>query len=543
MIGHLPRLLALWHIAAKHRLDVFLRNLMTSNAEFDLSKLRPLILLIRLHPASWFRRAKDDSLKNALEDMGTLFLKLGQLLSTRSDLLPPDVINQLALLQDKVTPFATDTAKGIVTDALGQPIDTLFKRFDDKPLAAASIAQVHTAALPDGREVIVKVVRPDIREHIINDFELLRDLGNWLESRVEAARALHLSTIVEDYRQVMLNELDLTLEASNTRQMRHNFMGSAMMYVPEVYADTQQVMVAERIAGVPISDLATFDRLGMNRAQLAEKGLTIFFTQVFRDNFFHADMHPGNVFVETLNPANPRFIALDCAIVGELSDQDRLVVARLLLSVMQNNFSQLVQVVHQAGWIPPNTDQHALARDMKRTVGPMVSKPIDQIDFAKILVEVLDIARRHRLDIPPQLMLLIKTLVHVEGLGRDLYPQLDIWKLAKPILTEWVGQQMNPAKTLRSLGQQLPDLLVGATDLPTLITDSLHSMRQQTHWQDQQLREMQQLRHQVSRERRQDWFTLATFFGALFLSTQLVWWGTVICYVVAFGLVGLRILR
>ncbi|MPM81989.1 putative protein kinase UbiB [bioreactor metagenome] len=297
----------------------------------------------------------------------------------------------------------------------------------------------------------------------------------------------------------------MTLEADNTRRMRHYFTGSSMMYVPEVYMDSKDVMVAERITGVPISDTATFDQMGMNRADLAEKGLTIFFTQVFRDNFFHADMHPGNVFVETINPANPRFIALDCAIMGELSKHDQMTVARMLLAVMNSNFMQLIQIVHQAGWIPPGTDQDALAREMRRTVGPMVSKPMSELDFAGILIQVMDIARRFHLEIPPQLMLLLKTLVHVEGLGTDLYPDLDIWKLAKPILTDWIKVNMNPVKNMKEIGQQIPDLLLGAQDLPSLMIDSLNGLKNQSAWHSKQLHELQSMRLQMEHQQKRSW--------------------------------------
>ena len=413
-------------------------------------KARHALALIRLHPAAWSSKERKNplKLKEALEEMGPLAIKLGQLLSTRRDLIPPEILQQLVLLQDRVKPFEVNIAKARIEQSLKANISTIFARFDEQPLAAASIAQVHTAALHDGREVVVKVTRPDIRSQILQDFEILQWLGASLEKRLEAARAVHLSEIIQNYRQVILNELDLTLEADNTRRMRHYFTGSSMMYVPEVYMDSKDVMVAERITGVPISDIETFEKLGMDRKDLAEKGLTIFFTQVFRDNFFHADMHPGNVFVETLNPSHPRYIALDCAIMGELSKQDQMTVARMLLAVMNSDFLQLIQIVHQAGWIPPGTDQDALSREMRRTVGPMVSKPMHELDFAGILIQVMDIARRFHLEIPPQLMLLLKTLVHVEGLGTDLYPELDIWKLAKPILTEWVKAQMNPQKNL-----------------------------------------------------------------------------------------------
>ncbi|MFH3668861.1 AarF/UbiB family protein [Acinetobacter nosocomialis] len=539
MIPHVSRLLELWRIAAHYRLDTLFP------ADELPVKAKHALNIIKMHPAAWSSRERKNplKLKEALEDMGPLAIKLGQLLSTRRDLIPPEILAQLVLLQDQVKPFDSNVAKQRIQDSLKADVNTLFARFDDQPLAAASIAQVHTAALHDGREVVVKVTRPDIRRQILQDFEILAWLGNTLESRLEAARALHLSEIIQDYRQIILNELDLSIEADNTRRMRHYFTGSTMMYVPEVYMDTKDVMVAERITGVPISDTATFDRLGMDRAQLAEKGLTIFFTQVFRDNFFHADMHPGNVFVETINPSNPRFIALDCAIMGELSKHDQMTVARMLLAVMNSNFMQLIQIVHQAGWIPPGTDQDALAREMRRTVGPMVSKPMDQLDFAGILIQVMDIARRFHLEIPPQLMLLLKTLVHVEGLGTDLYPQLDIWKLAKPILTEWVKSNMNPVKNVKELGQQLPDLLLGAQDFPSLIIDSLNGLKNQSAWQDRQLREIQQLRLQMEHQQRRSWMFGSTMLILLTIAIISPWFVSIILIVLSSLIALWRVLK
>ncbi|NWK75058.1 2-octaprenylphenol hydroxylase [Acinetobacter sp. SwsAc6] len=516
MIPHLRRLIDLWRIAAHYRLDTLFP------AEELPEKARHVLGLIRMHPAAWSSRERKNplKLKMALEEMGPLAIKLGQLLSTRRDLIPPEVLQQLVLLQDRVKPFDNNVAKMRIQQSLKADVNTLFARFDEQPLAAASIAQVHTAALHDGREVVVKVTRPDIRNQILQDFEILEWLGHFLEKRLEAARALHLSEIIQDYRQIILKELDLTLEADNTRRMRHYFTGSSMMYVPEVYMDSKDVMVEERITGVPISDIATFERLGMDRKDLAEKGLTIFFTQVFRDNFFHADMHPGNVFVETINPANPRFIALDCAIMGELSKHDQMTVARMLLAVMNSDFMQLIQVVHQAGWIPPGTDQDALAREMRRTVGPMVSKPMHELDFAGILIEVMDVARRFHLEIPPQLMLLLKTLVHVEGLGTDLYPELDIWSLAKPILTDWIKTQMNPQKNLKELGQKIPDLLLGAQDLPTLLIDSLNGLKNQSAWNAKQLHEIQTIRLQLEQQQKRSW--IFGSFIAIFLAIAVI---------------------
>ena len=529
MIPHLTRLLDLWRIAAHYRLDTLFP------AEELPEKARHILRIIRMHPAAWSSRERKNplKLKQALEDMGPLAIKLGQLLSTRRDLIPPEILQQLVLLQDRVKPFGSNVAKMRIQQSLKADIGTLFARFDEQPLAAASIAQVHTAALHDGREVVVKVTRPDIRSQILQDFEILQWLGNFLEKRLEAARALHLSEIIQDYRQIILKELDLTLEADNTRRMRHYFTGSSMMYVPEVYMDSSDVMVAERITGVPISDTATFDQLGMDRRDLAEKGLTIFFTQVFRDNFFHADMHPGNVFVETINPANPRFIALDCAIMGELSRHDQMTVARMLLAVMNSDFMQLIQIVHQAGWIPPGTDQDALAREMRRTVGPMVSKPMHELDFAGILIGVMDIARRFHLEIPPKLMLLLKTLVHVEGLGTDLYPELDIWSLAKPILSDWIKAQMNPQKNLKELGQKIPDLLLGAQDWPTLMIDSLNGLKNQSAWHAKQLHELQSMRLQMEHQQKRSWIFGSLMAVLLSIAVIAPWYASIVLIALA----------
>ncbi|MPW84132.1 AarF/UbiB family protein [Moraxella catarrhalis] len=544
LITHRKRLLSLYRIAAKYRLDTHFA---------DVPEFAPIARLLRVHPASFGRSHQPLGVKLALEEMGTLFLKLGQLLSTRSDLLPPQIIAQLSLLQDKVAPFDAKTAIATIEHAkygLGQPIGDIFARFDEMPLAAASVAQVHTAALHDGREVVVKVVRPNIKQGIISDFELLRQMAAWASARLEAARAIHLIDVVEDYRQIMLNELDLTLEAANSTKMRHNFTGSRLIYVPEVYMSAKQVMVSERIFGVPISQTDLFDALGYDRAALAKKGLTIFFTQVFRDNFFHADMHPGNIFVETMPDgravAEPRYIGLDCAIMGELSKEDQLIVARMLLSVMNANYTALVDIIWQAGWIPPSADKYALMRDMSRTVSPMVLKPIHEIDFAGVLFEILSIARRHRMSIPPQLMLLLKTLVHVEGLGRELYPELDIWSLAKPILTAWVKSQLDPIKNIQELQARLPEVLLSTTDLPKLLNQSLQSLATLGAHQDALLHEIQSLRADGLNERRHDWIALAGFI----LMLGMAWWSALaihlylapIFFILAIGVILWRVL-
>ncbi len=522
MLQHLPRLLEIWRICAAYRLD----TLIPADAPIPVS-IKMAVLLFRLHPAWWSNpvlSTYDDGerLRLALQDLGVLFIKLGQLLSTRADLLRPNVIAELSKLQDRVPPFANNIALTIVGQELQAPIDSVFSRFDETPLAAASIAQVHTAALLDGREVIVKITRPHLTQAIQEDFALLKTAALWLEARAIAFSALHLHHIVCDYEQVLLSEVDLLQEAANTTRMRNNFPSSPLIYVPEVHHRlcTSNMMVAERIYGVPISDRESFAQAGVDLKVLAEKGLTIFFTQVFNHNFFHADMHPGNIFVDISKPENPRYIALDCAIMGELSDSDHLTVARLMMSVMQHDFMQLIQVASQAGWIPPSTDIPALTREMRRLLTPMLQKPLAELDFAPLLISILEVARRYHLEIPPQLVLLLKTLVHVEGLGRDLYPALDIWSLGKPLLGQWLSSRLNPTESIKKLGQQAPTMLLGLAELPNLVYDSLRGLKQNNAWQEKQWRELQNLHYQLAQSRRQDWLAfLAVLTGAAGVSS------------------------
>ena len=514
MIAFVIRLLELWRIAAAHRLDYLLANLTLPPGDPARGPIRRAALMIRLHPASWFSQPKPLSLKNALEEMGVIFLKGGQLLSTRRDLVPPEIIEQLTYLQDQITAFDSEKLKQIVEASLGKPLDQVFSRFDDQPLAAASIAQVHTAQLLEGFEVVVKVVRPGVHAAVRRDFALLAWLGKHLSERFEAARAMNLNQVISDYHRVMLMETRLTHEAANTRIMRENFLGGPDMYVPQVYFESDDVLINERIIGVPVSQTERLIELGVDLEALSKKGLKIFFTQLFRDNFFHADMHPGNVFVETNNPQSPRYIALDCAIVGSLSDSDRLMVARLLLAVMNRDFEHLVQIIALAGWTPEDVSKVNLARDMRTSIGPMISKPMDEIDFAGVLVDVLDMARRYKLTIPPSLMLLIKTLVHVEGMGRDLNPKLDIWSEARPIITQWINSQLSPKRAFDKFKAGAPDLLISSTELPDLAYTLVHNIRRQGAWQLEQSKALEQITlTQIKRNQSQTRFLV--LLGAL----------------------------
>lgn len=516
MLKHLPRLLAIWGVIARYRLDTLLPPPPDLRARFFISCLR-------LHPAWWLagRDARQpERLRLAFEELGPLFIKLGQLLATRRDLLPASVLDELAKLQDQVPPFAPQEAMNLVERELKAPLTELFSRFDTQPLAAASIAQVHTAALPDGREVVVKILRPGVEEAIRRDMALVRDFTEMLERRFPELAQFHPHRIARDYEQTLLDETDLLREAANTRQMRQNFLGSDLLYVPEIISAlcTSRVMVAERIYGVPIDDVATFARLGIDRKGLSERGLTIFFTQLLTHNFFHADMHPGNVFVETANPEKPRYIALDVAIVGHLAREDQLTVARLALALVQRDFPEIIRIAHRAGWLPPGADTGKLAEEVQRIAGRALDKPIDQVEFGPIMVALLDMARTHHLEIPVQLVLLIKTLIHVEGLGRSLYPALDIWSLAKPLLTRWLQDQVGPAALLKRLSEQAPGLITGLPDMPDLILDALTQLRASGAWQDRQLREFASLRQDMREARRRDLLALAGTGGGIALA-------------------------
>lgn len=516
MLKHLPRLLAIWGVIARYRLDTLLP------APPDL-RARLFIAGLRLHPAWWLagRDARQpERLRLAFEELGPLFIKLGQLLATRRDLLPASVLDELAKLQDQVPPFAPQEAMNLVERELKAPLNQTFSRFDTQPLAAASIAQVHTAALPDGREVVVKILRPGVEEAIRRDMALVRDFTEMLERRFPELAQFHPHRIARDYEQTLLDETDLLREATNTKHMRQNFLGSDLLYVPEIVDSlcTSRVMVAERIYGVPIDDVATFARLGIDRKGLAERGLTIFFTQLLTHNFFHADMHPGNVFVETANPEKPRYIALDVAIVGHLAREDQLTVARLALALVQRDFPEIIRIAHRSGWLPPGADTGKLAEEVKRIAGRALDKPIDQVEFGPIMVALLDMARTHHLEIPVQLVLLIKTLIHVEGLGRSLYPALDIWSLAKPLLTRWLQDQVGPAALLKRLSEQAPGLITGLPDMPDLILDALTQLRASGAWQDRQLREFASLRQDMREARRRDLLALAGTGGGIALA-------------------------
>jgi ubiquinone biosynthesis protein len=434
--------------------------------------LRPLRFVFYLFP-----RRRDTSaplgerIRLALEELGPIFIKFGQAISTRRDLLPKDVADELAKLQDEVPPFPAEEAIAILDAAYGKPVAEVFERFDVEPFAAASIAQVHTAKLPDGPEVIVKVLRPGVLEQIERDIEVLRLLAGLADRYWEHGKRLRPLEIVNEYENTIIDELDLMREAANAAQLKRNFAGSDKLYVPDIYWDfcRPEVLVQERIYGIPISDMDALRESGANIQMLAENGVEIFFTQVFRHNFFHADMHPGNIFVIATDPERPKYAAVDFGIVGTLSPSDQRYLAENFLAFFDRDYHRIAKLHLESGWVPEGTRIDQLEMAMRTVCEPIFNKPLAEISFAQVLMRLFRVAQRFDVEIQPQMILLHKTLFNIEGLGRQLYPQLDLWKTAHPVLKQWMREQVGPAAILEDLREFLPQLRELLRDLPAAI--------------------------------------------------------------------------
>ena len=467
----LARLIQIQRVLLKHGLDDFVRAT---------HLYRPLRFLFFLSPAIWFERRRHaergERLRLALEELGPIFVKFGQAVSTRRDLLPPDIACELAKLQDRVPPFPGAIAREIIERAHGRPVTETFAAFDETPLAAASIAQVHVANLRDGKEVVVKVLRPGMTEIIKRDLEVLYALARLAHRYWSESRRLRPLEIVAEYEKTILDELDLMREAANASQLKRNFLGSSLLYVPDIYWDYCRinVMVMERIHGVPISDLDRLRAAGTDIALLAENGVRIFFTQVFRHNFFHADMHPGNIFVLVNDPRQPRYAAVDFGIVGTLDPRDQNYLAENFLAVFDRDYRRVALLHVESGWVPPDTRVDEMESAVRTVCEPIFDRPLQDISFGHILLRLFEISRRFNMQVQPQLILLQKTLLNVEGLGRDLYPQLDIWKTASPILREWMRERVGVRQVLKSLRTQVPELVEAARALPSLLKAAVH---------------------------------------------------------------------
>ena len=417
----------------------------------------------------------------ALQALGPVFIKFGQMLSTRRDLLPPEIANELALLQDRVKPFDSQRAQAIILKALNVPsLDKVFSEFSETPLASASIAQVHAARLKDcNTDVVVKVLRPDIRKTIKADTELMLTFAKVLQKWLPDGKRLRPVEVVKEYEKTIVDELDLNREAANGMQLGRNFEGSEALYVPKIYSDfcTKNVLVMERIYGIPISNIEALIEQDTNLRILAERGVEVFFTQVFRDSFFHADMHPGNIFVSRENPQNPQYIAIDFGIVGTLNQEDKRYLAENFIAFFNRDYRKVAQLHADSGWVPSDTNIDEFEVAIRTVCEPIFQKPLAEISFGNVLVQLFNTARRFNMVVQPQLVLLQKTLLYIEGLGRQLYPQLDLWQTAKPFLENWMREQIGVRAMFSKVKSNLPYWSEKLPDMPDLLYDTLKQVK------------------------------------------------------------------
>ena len=456
---------------------------------------KPWYFSILRNSLFWIRnKHKDKSpaerLKLAMQDLGPVYIKLGQMLSTRRDLLDDEWAYQLAMLQDRVPPFDSALARQAIEAELGAPITTYFDDFNDTPLASASISQVHTATLKsNGKAVVLKVLRPNVEQQILADLQLMTQTANILEAILGEGNRLRPAEVIEDYQTTILGELNLKLEALNAIKLRNNFIDSNSLYVPFIYEEHsyQRLMVMERIYGIPVSDTEALRAQGTNFKLLAERGVELFFTQVFRDNFFHADMHPGNIFISREHPDDPFYIGLDCGIMGTLTEVDKRYLAENFLAFFNRDYHRIAQLYIESGWVSEHTDIIAFEQAVKVVCEPMFNKPLDEISFGHVLLELFRTARHFDIVVQPQLVLLEKTLLYIEGLGRQLYPQLDLWQTAKPFLENWMSEQVGPKAMFKKVKSNAPFWADKLPEFPELIYDNLKLGRKLLGTQQQML--------------------------------------------------------
>jgi ubiquinone biosynthesis protein len=446
------------------------------------ARFHPYRFIVFFNPYYWLLRknlTRGQRVRLALQALGPIFIKAGQVLSTRRDLLPDDIAEELALLQDRVPPFSGRYAQRVIEASLKLPVSTIFSEFDSVPLASASIAQVHAVVLLDGKQAVVKVLRPGIRKIIDRDLDLLFTLANLIERYSVNGRRFKPREIVAEIAHTLYDELDLMREGANASQLRRNFKNSPLLYIPEIYwhLTTENVLVMERIFGIPIHNIPAIRAAGVNLKRLAERGVEIFFTQVFRDSFFHADMHPGNIFVSTEDLENPQCIAVDFGIVGSLSSKDKRYLAENMLAFFKRDYQRVAELHISSGWVPPDTRIDLFEGAIRAVCEPIFARPLKDISFGQLLMRLFQTARRFNIDIQPQLVLLQKTLLNIEGVGRQIYPDLDIWNTSGPYLERWLKQQVGAKAFVRRMRENLPYWSEKLPEIPGMVYDILNEKR------------------------------------------------------------------
>lgn len=480
----------------------------------------------------WLRNQhKDKSIEQrfrlAIESLGPVYIKFGQMLSTRRDLLTPAFAEELARLQDNVEPFDGALARQRIVEAIGlEKFAQAFIEFDQQPLASASIAQVHSAKMlraedSEAVNVVIKVIRPGIESVILADIKVMQMFAKLVSKYYHQGKRLRPEEVVDEYRKTIIDELDLLREAANSIQLKRNFVGDKVLYVPEVYSDycTQDVMVMERIYGIGVGEVEQLKAANVNMQLLAERGVEVFFTQVFRDSFFHADMHPGNVFVDVTDPRDPTWIAIDCGIVGTLNKEDKRYLAENFVAFFNRDYYQVAQLHVDSGWVPADTNVEEFEFAIRTVCEPIFEKPLSEISFGQVLINLFNTARRFDMEVQPQLVLLQKTLLYIEGLGRQLYPELDLWKTAKPFLEGWVKEQMGPKALFNQVKEKLPFWGEKLPEIPDLFYDYLKTSQQTKVSQLTLVKQMQQ-QHQQSKRLQLTVVSVGLLIAASVVATQ-----------------------
>lgn len=465
------RFLTIIHTIGRYRLDELFDDTEVAR------RFKPILLFFKIYPKSSANRGL--RLRRALEELGPIFVKFGQLLSTRPDLIPADIVLELDHLQDNVAPFDNATFRHIVETAFNDTVENIFSSFDSSPLASASVAQVHAAELKTGEQVIVKAVRPNIEKTIALDTKLLLLFARAVESVSKEGRRLRPVEVVEEYRNTIFDELNLAVEAANASQLKRNFENSDKLYIPQIHWEycKTNIIVMERIYGIPVSNIAQLKAQNTNLKLLAERGVEIFFTQVFEHNFFHADMHPGNVFVSFENPARPSYIAVDMAIVGSLTREDQYYLARNLLAMFRRDYRQVAELHVLSGWVPKGTSINGFESAIRAVCEPIFEKPLKDISFGEALITIFKTAQRYHMPVQPQLVLLQKTLLNIEGLGRQLYPELNLWDTAHPFLERWIKNRFHPRTLVKDFRYYAPEWIEKLPSMPHLVFDSLQEIK------------------------------------------------------------------
>ena len=498
-LKNIQRLIAIQRVLVKYGLDEIIKK-----THF----LRPLRYIFYIFPK---KNIKTDSLgrrlRLAFEELGPIFVKFGQVISTRRDLISPDIADELSKLQDQVKPIPSKKIIDQLTKIYGLPLKKVFLKFDSNPLAAASVAQVHGAVLKDGTEVIVKILRPDIQKFIKQDIEMLYFLANLANKYWPRSKNLKPLEIITEYEKTVMNELNLMREGANTAQLKRNFEGSNLLYVPNIFWDycRKEVLVQERIYGIPIRDMKALKSAKTNIKILAENGVEIFFTQVFRHNFFHADMHPGNIFVQVEDPKNPKYAAVDFGIMGTLSASDQYYLAENFLAFFDRNYYKIAKLHIDSGWVPPDTRIDELETAVRTVCDPIFNKPLSEISFAQVLLGLFETAQQFDMEIQPQLILLQKTLFNIEGLGRELYPELDLWKTAQPILRSWMDEQVGVNAIVKNIRDNLPQLRETLREMPNILKKLTTRVNDNDFHMRQSL-EIQNLKNQLYKQQKQRFF-------------------------------------